>query len=154
VQHLLQSAVTSTTEKKRGRPKGSKDKPCKKRSSKHPHGEIEQLQEMEAHEQPQHMASAPQTEGDTASEFVLSDGRTLSYSVYDDQSSSNVSFYFHGFPSSRLEASLLNSVTTRHSVKLIAPDRPGMDRSTFQLNRTILDWTKDVLELPHKVLPL
>ena len=93
------------------------------------------------------MASIQQIEGHPTSEFVLSDGRTLSYSIYGDQSSSNVLFYFHGFPSSRLEASLWHSTATRFSVKLIAPDRPGMGQSTFQLNRTILDWTKDVLEL-------
>lgn len=93
------------------------------------------------------MASVKQFEGHSTSEFVLSDGRTLSYSIYGDQSSSNVAFYFHGFPSSRLEASLWHSAATRLSVKLVAPDRPGMGQSTFQLNRTILDWTKDFLEL-------
>ncbi len=93
------------------------------------------------------MASDQQVEEYPTSEFVLSDGRTLSYSIYGDQSSSNVLFYFHGFPSSRLEAALLDSATTRLSVKLISPDRPGMGKSTFQPNRTILDWTKDFLEL-------
>ena len=95
------------------------------------------------------MATTQQIDEDTTRELVLSDGRTLAYSIYGDQSSSRVAFYFHGFPASRLEASLWDSAAASLSVRIIAPDRPGMGKSTLQPNRTILGWAKDVLELAN-----
>ena len=46
---------------------------------------------------------------------------------------------------SRLEPLLLgDEVFIRLGLRLIAPDRPGIGQSDFQLNRRFFDWTKDV----------
>jgi pimeloyl-ACP methyl ester carboxylesterase len=77
----------------------------------------------------------------------LSDGRTLSYAVYGSPVPRITVIYMHGFPSSRFEGKLWHSACTKHSIRLIAPDRPGSGRSTFQKNRRILDWPADIVEL-------
>ncbi|KAF2246363.1 alpha/beta hydrolase fold domain-containing protein [Trematosphaeria pertusa] len=79
--------------------------------------------------------------------LTLSDGRVLSYAVYGSPMPQTTVFYFHAFPSSRLEGKLWHSAAARLNVRLIAPDRPGMGNSTFQPNRTLLDWPNDVLAL-------
>src|SRR5574339_649251 len=58
-------------------------------------------------------------------------------------------FYFHGSPSSRLEAFLYLSDELLQSlnVRLIAADRPGMGLSDFQPGRRQLDWAQDVIAL-------
>lgn len=56
-------------------------------------------------------------------------------------------FYFHGTPSSRLEAALAAPAARRHGFRLIAVDRPGFGRSSFQPGRQFLDWPTDVLAL-------
>jgi pimeloyl-ACP methyl ester carboxylesterase len=88
------------------------------------------------------------------STLTLSDSRILAWVDYTGppSSASNPStrptiFYFHGFPGSRLEGVLLASSANSHSARLIAIDRPGMGLSTFQPNRKLLDWPRDVLEL-------
>lgn len=80
--------------------------------------------------------------------FKLSDNRTLGYAFYglSDSSAKNI-FYFHGFPSSRLEAAVLGPSAANLHIRIISIDRPGMGLSTFQKGRTALDWPKDVLEL-------
>jgi len=77
----------------------------------------------------------------------LADGRTLSYSVYGSPVPRVTVVYMHGFPSSRFEGKLWHSACTKHSVRLITPDRPGSGQSTFQKNRRILDWPADIVEL-------
>ncbi|KAG9206825.1 hypothetical protein G6514_000112 [Epicoccum nigrum] len=77
----------------------------------------------------------------------LEDGRTLSYAVYGSPAPSITVIYMHGFPSSRLEGKLWHSACTKHMIRLIAPDRPGIGLSTYQPNRRILDWPADVLAL-------
>ena len=47
--------------------------------------------------------------------------------------------YFHGFPGSRLEASVADGVARRLGIRMIAFDRPGMGRSAFQRERTVAD---------------
>lgn len=81
-------------------------------------------------------------------QFQLSDGRKLGY---DERGAPNGKplFYFHGSPSSRLEARLFVSEDLVQSldVRLISVDRPGMGLSDFQPNRRLLDFPKDVLAL-------
>ncbi|MCK4436294.1 alpha/beta hydrolase, partial [Candidatus Bathyarchaeota archaeon] len=56
-------------------------------------------------------------------------------------------FYFHGFPSSRFEAAIVEDKLEGLNVHLIAIDRPGMGISSYQKNRAILDFPEDVQEL-------
>ena len=75
----------------------------------------------------------------------LSDGRTLAYAEYGDPLGTPV-FLFHGAPGSRLFYPP-DEITKRLGVRLITVDRPGYGGSTFQPNRRILDWPKDVAAL-------
>lgn len=81
----------------------------------------------------------------------LSDGRTLSYAVYGSPVPRTTVVYMHGFPSSRFEGKIWHSACTKHGVRLIAPDRPGSGFSTFQKDRSILDWPADVLALADQL---
>ena len=88
-------------------------------------------------------ADSPQrTEG----RVRLSNGRWLSYREYGNPYGHPV-FYFHGTPGSRLEVSLCNQNTCCSGARIIAVDRPGIGRSSYQKNRRILDWPCDVVEL-------
>ncbi|KAI9929487.1 hypothetical protein ASPWEDRAFT_41303 [Aspergillus wentii DTO 134E9] len=73
----------------------------------------------------------------------LHNGRTLGYAEYGPATGFPL-LYFHGFPSSRLEASELVNIANRRKLRIIAPDRPGFGLSTFQPNRRIMDWPADV----------
>lgn len=75
----------------------------------------------------------------------LSDGRTLAYAEYGDPNGTPV-FFFHGTPGSRLFHPP-DDVTKYLGVRLICTDRPGYGDSTFQTNRTFLDWGTDVAQL-------
>jgi pimeloyl-ACP methyl ester carboxylesterase len=78
--------------------------------------------------------------------ITLSDGRTLGYAEFGDPDGAPL-FWFHGFPGSRLEAKLAGEHAGPASVRIIAPDRPGMGLSTFQRHRRFLDWPEDVRQL-------
>jgi pimeloyl-ACP methyl ester carboxylesterase len=79
----------------------------------------------------------------------LEDGRTLSYATYGSPVPRTTIIYMHGFPSSRYEGKLWHSACTKHMIRLVAPDRPGIGLSTFKPNRRILDWPADVLALAN-----
>ena len=81
-------------------------------------------------------------------QIQLPNGRMLAYNEYG-ASNGKPLFYFHGSPSSRLEAELfLSDETLRQlGVRLIAVDRPGMGLSDFQPNRRMLDWSQDAIAL-------
>ncbi len=79
--------------------------------------------------------------------ICLQDGRTLSWAELG-RPDGNPVLYFHGAPSSRLEPLLLgDALFSRHGLRVIAPDRPGMGGSTFQPGRGFADWPADVLAL-------
>lgn len=77
--------------------------------------------------------------------YTLSSGRKLSYSVFGSTLSPAL-FFFHGFPSSRLEAHGLHKLVQEHklNLRIIAIDRPGFGRSDFQAHRRIVDFPQDV----------
>jgi pimeloyl-ACP methyl ester carboxylesterase len=77
---------------------------------------------------------------------ALPDGRVLAYDEYGDPSGFPV-LSFHGGLSSRLDAAPAHGAASAGGVRLIAPDRPGIGRSTYQPGRTLLDWTSDVTHL-------
>jgi pimeloyl-ACP methyl ester carboxylesterase len=84
----------------------------------------------------------------TGQQIKLQDGRSLGYAEFGKPDGTPV-FYFHGFPSSRLDWLLIDdgAVTTSLNVRLIAPDRPGYGLSDHKRGRKILDWPEDVIEL-------
>ncbi|KAH8882027.1 alpha/beta-hydrolase [Thozetella sp. PMI_491] len=85
---------------------------------------------------------------------LLPDGRTITYAGYGAPLNSSLHpaiFYFHGFPSSRLEGALWHQDAEKLGIHLIAVDRPGMGYSTFQTNRTLLDWPNDIIALADQL---
>jgi pimeloyl-ACP methyl ester carboxylesterase len=81
-------------------------------------------------------------------QFQLTGGRRLGYDERGATDGRPV-FYFHGSPSSRIEAALYLSDDLLEScnIRLVALDRPGLGLSDFQPDRRLLDWPWDVLAL-------
>ncbi len=75
----------------------------------------------------------------------LADGRVLGYAEYGPPEGSPL-FLFHGLPGSRLAAPEMWPGEPG-TVRVIAPDRPGMGTSTFQPGRRLTDWADDVRQL-------
>jgi pimeloyl-ACP methyl ester carboxylesterase len=71
--------------------------------------------------------------------ITLPGGRRLGYAEYGDPDAMPV-LYCHGFPSCRLEPSMLPV----SGIRLIALDRPGYGLSDPLPGRTLRDWTTDV----------
>ncbi len=90
----------------------------------------------------------PMTGRDDAdhSRLWLDDGRHLAFAEGGAPDGFPV-FYFHGTPSSRLEAGFADAAARRSGFRLIAPDRPGYGRSDFQQDRQLQSWPRDVLAL-------
>jgi pimeloyl-ACP methyl ester carboxylesterase len=82
----------------------------------------------------------------TSNQIRLDDGRALAYTEYGDPKGRSI-LYFHGSPSSRLEAGLLEPTAMSLNVRVIAPDRPGFGGSEFKPGRKLEDWPEDVIEL-------
>ena len=84
----------------------------------------------------------------TNQQIKLKDGRMLGYAEYGAPEGKPV-FYFHGFPSSRLDWPLFDTdaIAARLNARIIAVDRPGMGLSDFKRARKLLDWPDDVIEL-------
>ncbi|MBK1832918.1 alpha/beta fold hydrolase [Roseibacillus ishigakijimensis] len=78
--------------------------------------------------------------------LTLSSGRRLCYAEYGDPQGRPL-MYFHGWPSSRLQAAALHELCVEKGVRLIAPDRPGVGKSELQPGRTLRDWPPLVIEL-------
>lgn len=76
----------------------------------------------------------------------LPDGRMLGYAEYGASAGTPLLF-FHGYPGTRLEASLLAKAAVQANCRLIGVDRPGMGLSSFQAGRRLLDWPEDVAAL-------
>jgi pimeloyl-ACP methyl ester carboxylesterase len=86
--------------------------------------------------------------GRTRQVFHLSDGRALGYAEYGDPQGKPL-FYFHGWPSSRIEFSGLNgdAIANELRIRVLAIDRPGFGLSSFQPNHHFIDWPHDVCSL-------
>lgn len=78
--------------------------------------------------------------------LLLSTGRVLSYAEYGDSSGTPL-FYFHGWPSSRIQAAPLDALARKLRLRIISPDRPGIGRSDFHSGRRLLDWPPVTQEL-------
>lgn len=77
--------------------------------------------------------------------FRLSNGRTLGFAEYGDPEGRPL-LYFHGYPSSRLEAGPVDQIARRLGVRILSLDRPGFGLSTPQPDRRITSWPSDVQE--------
>jgi pimeloyl-ACP methyl ester carboxylesterase len=84
----------------------------------------------------------------TQQTFQLPDGRTVGYAEYGDPHGKPL-FYFHGWPSSRVEFAGLNGdeIARQLHLRVIAPDRPGFGLSTYQPHYKFTDWPQDVRHL-------
>lgn len=80
----------------------------------------------------------------------LADGRTIACLELGAGGGSPI-IYFHGYPSSRLEARLAAGAARGRGLRLLAPDRPGFGESTFLPGRTISAWAADVAELADRL---
>ena len=83
--------------------------------------------------------------------FTLNDGRTLAYACYGAELDSNSKivpiFYFNGTPGCHLEANLIDQSACKLGISIISTDRPGFGSSSWQDNRTLLDWPQDIIQL-------
>lgn len=61
----------------------------------------------------------------------LPDGRNLGYADYGDPLGKPI-FYFHGWPSSRLEGMTFHAAGLKLGARIISPDRPGLGLSDFK----------------------
>lgn len=88
-----------------------------------------------------------QTFGDfpTPQQVRLTDGRWLEYADYGDISGPLV-LYFHGTPGTYLEAHAVASEIHASGIHVVAVNRPGIGRSSYQCGRKIMNWPKDISE--------
>jgi len=63
----------------------------------------------------------------------------VAFEEYGDANGQPVVFC-HGWPSSRTMARLTDEPARALGVRIISPDRPGISRSSLQLNRKLADW--------------
>jgi pimeloyl-ACP methyl ester carboxylesterase len=73
----------------------------------------------------------------------LPDGRKLGYAEYGDPLGKPI-FYFHGWPSSRLEGVVFHAAGLKLGARIISPDRPGLGLSDFKKGFAIRYWPEDV----------
>jgi len=78
--------------------------------------------------------------------LTLSSGRRLAYAEYGDPHGTPL-FYFHGWPSSRLQGALLHDLGKARRLRIIAADRPGLGQSEYHAGRQLLDWPPLLQEL-------
>ena len=82
--------------------------------------------------------------------ITLSTGRRLAYAEYGDPYGTPA-FYFHGWPSSGIQGSLMDEAGKEFGLRIISPDRPGLGQSDFHPGRRLLDWPPVIAELAAHV---
>ena len=85
-----------------------------------------------------------------ARHLVLADGRILSYAEYG-ASDGRPLVFLHGFPGSRYAGALVDRAAREAGVRVLAPERPGIGRSSPCPGRTLLDYARDVDELADRL---
>jgi len=73
----------------------------------------------------------------------LKSGKRLCYATYGADKGVPL-LYFHGWPSSRLQAHSLHALGQELGVTIYAPDRPGIGRSDHVAGRSLRDWSSVV----------
>jgi pimeloyl-ACP methyl ester carboxylesterase len=81
---------------------------------------------------------------------TLKNGLTLGYAEHGDPQGVPM-FYFHGWPSARVQGALMDEVAKRHGLHLIFPGRPGIGLSDYQPNRRLSDWPELMEQLAAHV---
>jgi pimeloyl-ACP methyl ester carboxylesterase len=98
-----------------------------------------------------HLSSTQDGVRDPVEHFTLNSGRTLAYARYGAElgsGSKNIPiFYFNGTPGCHLEANILHRPACMLGISIISTDRPGFGTSSWQDNRTLLDWPQDIIQL-------
>ena len=82
--------------------------------------------------------------------LALKEGGEIAYDEYGDPEGMPVIFC-HGWPSSRSMARLTDAAARQLRVRVISPDRPGINSSSFAPNRTLLDWPSVVRQLADRL---
>ncbi len=77
--------------------------------------------------------------------WEISPGRRIAWNEYGDPEG-RVVMYYHGWPSSRLQARLAHHLARERGLRLVALDRPGMGRSSFVAGRTLKAWPELVAD--------
>lgn len=79
-------------------------------------------------------------------EFVVRhpNGRAVRGSVVGARDLQQVVFYSHGFPASRIEASIAHRAALERGITIVALDRPGFGGSDWYPERRFEDWVQDV----------
>ncbi len=83
------------------------------------------------------------TERESTRTVATRDGRALACLDVGDPGGPLV-IHNHGGPSSRLEARLFASSASKHGLRLVCVDRPGVGRSSPQDSRTYSGWADDL----------
>jgi pimeloyl-ACP methyl ester carboxylesterase len=78
-------------------------------------------------------------------QFSLRTGRRLGFAEYGDPQGLPL-LYFHGWPSSRLEARCTDKSAAALQIRVIAVERPGFGQSDFLPDRRMAQWAQDMLE--------
>ena len=79
-------------------------------------------------------------------QFVtLGSGQRLCYATFGAEQGIPL-LYFHGWPSSRLQAHSLDNLGKELGVTIYSPDRPGLGQSDHMENRVLQDWPSIVSE--------
>lgn len=94
-------------------------------------------------------ASTAATDRDSQT-LRLPDSRTLGYAEYGAPTGYPL-IYLHGFPSSRLEGSVLHKAALKRNIRVLAPDRPGFGLSTYDPAYTITGYVKDVRDFARQL---
>lgn len=76
----------------------------------------------------------------------LSSGLTLGYAEHGDPAGVPC-FYYHGWPSARVQGALMDEAGKKYGLRIISPDRPGIGLSDFQPRRKLQDWPQTLSEL-------
>jgi pimeloyl-ACP methyl ester carboxylesterase len=82
------------------------------------------------------------------SSLTLSSGLRLCYAEFGDPEGVPT-FYFHGWPCSRLHAWTMHEAALKQGIRLICPDRPGLGLSDDHPERQLLDWPPVIEELSN-----
>lgn len=80
----------------------------------------------------------------------LQNGGCIALDEYGDPAGQPV-FFCHGWPSSRMMGVLTEEAARDLGVRILSPDRPGVNESAFQTGRTLLHWPSLLRELADQL---